>query len=171
MPDFSGSPAKAPLFDSAKGISAPGSRASGVDLGGNIKFFRLGGDKDGPYTHALGAGTGEIDLVALPAGRVIILPDLSRLVTSQFGSSATISLGYRAHTDEDGEAVTAVANALHNAGAAGSGALDTALGAPADGMLELVSQKGIDIYATVASGNIENGDTIDGWLAVVVLDK
>jgi len=116
----------------------------------------------GVYTHPTGDdGTGTILLLQLPAGLVRIYPDNSRLVTSQFGSAATISIGHAAYVDAaTGLPVSASTAALHSAGAAGSGALDTALGAPAAGVLELNSRDGVNIIATIASGNIEAADTI-----------
>lgn len=134
----------------------------GPTVGGDVKFFRFG-----PYTHAAGADTGEINLVRLPAGKFLVLPDLSRIVTSQFAANAVLDIGYRAHTKADGSAVNASGNALGNDYAVGAGAVDSALSAPAGGILELDSVDGVVIYATVATANIENGDTVDGFLAVV----
>lgn len=125
------------------------------------------------YTQPTGDnGTGTIQLGVLPAGLLRILPDNSRLVTSQFGASATISIGYAAYVSgTTGLTVSASTAALHSAGAAGAGALDVALGAPADGSkgLELNSRDGVTIIATIASGDIEAADTIGLGLEYVVI--
>lgn len=115
------------------------------------------------YTHPTGDdGTGTIIMDQLQSGLIRIKPDLSRLVTSQHGTSATISIGYAAYTNSAGAAVSASTAALHSVGASGAGALDLALGAPADGATGLVldSRDGVNIIATIASGPIEAGDTI-----------
>jgi len=116
------------------------------------------------YTHPSGDdGTGTINLGILPAGLIRIYPDNSRLVTSQHGTSATISIGYAAYVDAvTGLTVAASTAALHSAGASGAGALDLALGAPADGAtgLEVNTRDGLTIIATMASGPIEAADTI-----------
>src|SRR5690242_15790977 len=127
--------------------------------GGGADLKRLFFD----YTHPSGDdGTGTITLGRTPAGLIVIDPDLSRLVTTQFGTSATISIGFAAYVNSAGATVSASTAALHSAGAAGAGALDVALGAPADGATGLVldSRDGVDIIATIASGPIEAADTI-----------
>lgn len=125
------------------------------------------------YTQPSGDdGTGTISLGYLPAGLIRIIPDNSRLVTTQFGTSATISIGYAAYVDGvTGATVSASTAALHSAGAAGAGALDVALGAPADGAkgLEVNTRDGLLIIATIASGPIEAADTISLGLEFVSL--
>ena len=111
------------------------------------------------------AGTGTINLVKLPPGRVRIFPDLSRLVTSAITATGTISIGYAAYTKENGTAVNALTTAFVNAGAAGAGALDSAFVLPAVGYLDLDSKDGIVLTATVATADMRIGDTIDGWVA------
>lgn len=118
------------------------------------------------YTHtaAAGSGTGEINLIVLPPGKLRIYPDSSRLVTSQFGAAATISLGFRAYRQPDGTVVAENAAAFVSAGAAGAGALDIAWVLPAVGFLEVnVDGPGLILFATIAAGNIDATDTIDGW--------
>lgn len=117
-------------------------------------------------------GTGTINLGITPGGLIRIIPDNSRIVTTQFGTSATISIGTAAYVSATtGLTVAAVPAALYSVGAAGSGALDVALTLPADGAkgLELNSRDGVIITATIATGNIEATDTISLGLEVVVI--
>lgn len=119
------------------------------------------------YTHAAGAGTGEINLIELPAGRITVYPDLSRLVSSAFAANADLHLGYRAYTGADNVAVVEDDNAFGDNLDAGGGALDQAWTLPAVGYFRFNSRNGVLIYAMVDTGNIEDGDTIDGWVAYV----
>ena len=119
------------------------------------------------YTHTAteGSGTGEVDLILLPPGRLRIYPDLSRIVTTQFGASADLHLGYRAYTEPDGDAVVEDDNAFLDNADAGGGALDEAWVLPAVGYLEVNTKEGLQIFAMIDAGNIEADDTIEGWVA------
>jgi len=119
------------------------------------------------YTHSAGAGDGEVDLVQLPAGRVRIFPDLCRIVSTQFASNADLHLGYRAYTDEAGTAVAEDDNAFLDNGDAGGGAIDAAWTLPAGGSAVYDTQGGLRVFAKIDTGNIEDTDTIDGWVAYV----
>src|SRR3990172_9848375 len=78
------------------------------------------------YVHSAGAGTGEVNLIELPAGKITIYPDLSRIVTTAFAATADLHLGYRAYTDSAGVAVVADDNAFLDNADVGGGALDQA---------------------------------------------
>ena len=112
------------------------------------------------YTHAAGAGTGEINLGKLPAGEITVYPDLCRVISSQFAASADLHIGHRAYTQPDGTAVAEDDNEWLDNGDAGGGALDTAFTA-ITGPTVYDSQAGIEVYAMVDTGNIEDGDTIE----------
>jgi hypothetical protein len=148
-----------------------GSPAASVQYAAQNSPLRpLGGETQGEarmarfsYTHAAGAGTGEINLVKLPPGRLCIYSDLSHIVTSAMGANADLHLGYRAHKTEGGEPVAQNEDALVNGIDADAG-VDMTLEFPTDGTLELESQEGVTIYAMIEGGNIENGDTITGWI-------
>ena len=118
------------------------------------------------YTHAAGAGTGEINLLILPAGNITIISELSRRASSQFAASADLHLGYRAYTEPDGDAVVADDNAFGDNEDAGGGALTHAAWTlpAAPGLTSIDSRSGLTLYAMVDSGNIEDGDTITGWV-------
>lgn len=118
------------------------------------------------YTHlaAAGAGTGEVNLIRLPPGRVRIFSDLSRHVTSQFAVNADLHLGFRAYTEPDGDAVAEDDNAFLDNADVGGGALDAAWVLPAAGSQAFITPLGLIIYAMIDTGNIETDDTIEGWV-------
>lgn len=111
------------------------------------------------YTHTAGAGTGEVNLFTLPAGRIRIYPDLCRIVTSQFGAAADLHIGHREYVNEAGTTVVEDDNEWLDNADAGGGALDAVL---TDGTTNNVydSQEGIVVYAMIDAGNIEDTDTI-----------
>jgi hypothetical protein len=113
------------------------------------------------YTHSGTSEPGEINLIKLPAGRVVVLPDLSYLNTSTFGVGAELSVGVRAYRQEDGELVEEDAEALQ---AAVAGPFVGGLGGPATGEIPLDSQAGIVVYATIAGGNLISGHHINGYI-------
>lgn len=159
MAVFTGSPTSGPVY--ANQISVNLGRSENVE--GAMQFARLG-----VYTHAAGAGTGEINLVTLPAGRIIILPLECQIITSQFATGAKFDIGTRAFTNEDGTVVAEAPVRYVTDSAAGGGPLNTTFNGAAR-VEVLDSQEGVTIYMTVDTGNIEDGDTIDGWCRYVRL--
>jgi len=111
------------------------------------------------YTHAAGAGTGEVNIGTLPQGEITIFPDLCRVISSQFAASADLHIGHRAYTQPDGTAVAEDDNAWGDNLDAGGGAIDAAFTLPAAPTV-YDSVAGIEVYAMVDTGNIEDGDTI-----------
>ena len=67
-------------------------KAEARDVRGKLRMANF----DHTRPTAAGAGDGEINLVQLEPGRIRIYPELSRIVTSQFGASAVLSIGTRA---------------------------------------------------------------------------
>ena len=112
------------------------------------------------YTHAAGAGTGEINLGKLPAGEITVYPDLCRIITSQFDTNADIHLGHRAYVEPDGDTVVEDDNEWVDNGDAGGAAIDAAFTA-ITGPAVYNSVAGIEVYAMIDTGNIEDGDTIE----------
>jgi hypothetical protein len=151
MAQFSGSPT------SSNQYPASPSRASGGETQGEVRMARFS------YTHAAGNGTGEINLVKLPPGRLCIYCHLSRIVTPVMGANSDLHLGYRAHRTEAGVAVPQDDNAFLNDQDSAGGVHESFL-LPASGSLELDSQEGITVYAMVDTGNILTGNTITGWI-------
>lgn len=117
------------------------------------------------YTHTAteGAGVGEINIVTLPAGLIRVFSDLSRIVSSAMVSTANLSIGYRAHTKMDGTAVVEDDNAFENDADAGS-AIDKVWTLPAVGFLDLDSENGVVLFVEIDTANIEDTDTIDGYV-------
>jgi hypothetical protein len=149
---FAGSPTSSDQFP------ANPSRPFGGETQGEVRIARFS------YTHTAGNGTGEVNLVKLPPGRICIYSDLSHLITSQMAANADVHLGYRAHRKEDGTPVAEDDNALTN-DLDTAGGVDNILDLPASGMLELESQEGVTIYMMVDTGNLLNGNVIRGWIA------
>jgi hypothetical protein len=150
---FTGSPASSLQYAA---LTSP-SRPSGGETQGEVHMARFN------YTHTAANGTGEINLVKLPPGRLCIYCDLSRIVTSQMGVNADLHLGYRAHRTEAGVAVEQDDNALLDNHDTSAGVHES-FHLPASGSLELESQEGVTIYAMIDTGNILNGNTITGWI-------
>jgi hypothetical protein len=153
MAEFVGSPASSVQYAA---LTSP-SRASGGDTQGEVRMARFN------YTHTAAAGTGEVNLVRLPPGRLCIFSVLSHIFTSVMGVNADLHLGYRAHRKEDGTPVAQDDNAFLN-DLDSTGGIDTSFGLPVNGILELESQQGLIIFATVDTGNILTGNTITGWI-------
>lgn len=151
MAAFTGTP-----FDS---IHLDAQQATNREVGSKNSAQELKVVRFATYTHlaAQGAGTGTVRLGMLPPGQITIYPALSRLVTSQFAANADIHIGYAAHVNTAGAAVSASTNAFLDNGDAGGGALDSALtGNPT----EMDSISGIVMEAMIDTGNIETDDTI-----------
>jgi hypothetical protein len=153
LAQFTGSPTSS-LQHAA--LTSP-SRASGGETQGEVRMARFS------YTHTAGNGTGEINLVKLPPGRLCIFATLSHIFTSGMGVNADVHLGYRAHRKEDGTPVVQDDNAFVD-DLDTAGGIDTTLPFPVKGILELESQEGVTIYAMVDNGNILTGNTISGWI-------
>lgn len=106
---------------------------------------------------AAGDATSTMALCKMPAGKHKVLNIV--LVTSAFGSSRTLAVGYEAHTNEAGTAVSASANAFKAAYDVSSSAttlvtLNT----------DMDSASGYVINSVVAGGTIPAGATIKGYV-------
>jgi len=116
-------------------------------------------------------GTGTLaatPVVQLPAGSLVIYRLLCGAYSSDQASSATLDLGYAAHTDETGTAVNAAGDVILD-GYAIDATVQAALagtGTNAANLppLRLNSQSGINITATVAGGNLTSGENVQGWI-------
>lgn len=155
MAAFTGSPTGSTQYNQDTGVTQ-----GGVTYLENLHLRRF------TYTHAAGAGTGEINLVRIPAGRVDIHSIFSRRESTQFAASADLHLGYRSYTEPDGDVIAADDNAFGDNEDAGGGALTAAAWTLPTGLgvTEINSRTGLTIYAMVDSGNIEDTDTINGWV-------
>ena len=107
-------------------------------------------------------------LYKLPAGKIMLCCDQSRVHNSAFGASRTLSIGYAAYQAQDGSAVAASAAALSSAVDV-SGASSFIPGAVlADGTITFTSRGGVLLQSTVAGGTIPDAATIQGtWVFAV----
>jgi hypothetical protein len=126
------------------------------------------------YTHAAGAGTGEVNLLKLPPGKVVIYSADSRIACSAMATGADIHLGFRAYVEPDGDVVAESNNAFLNDGDAATGLTSAAWTLPAAGFTEFnvrystgaaYKGMGLILFAMIDTGNIEDTDTISGYCA------
>jgi len=110
------------------------------------------------YTHAAGAGTGEINMFTLPPGRIRIYPDLCRYMASANGAAAMLHIGHRAYADESGTAVAEDDNEwLDNLDI--TSAVDAAWGDGATTLNQYESQSGIVVFITIDAQDLADDDT------------
>ena len=117
---------------------------------------------------APGDATSTMELVRLPGGSVRVLWNETVLHVSAFGASRTLDVGFRAHTDENGDAVVEDDNGLSDdidVAAAGQKTVTGVLGT--DEVKDFTSQDGVDLFATVAGGTIPAAATITGYVVYV----
>jgi hypothetical protein len=128
------------------------------------------------FTHAQsGAGdaTSSVALCKLPPGRVRLLASLSRAYVNWTTSSATLDLGWDAHTNLSGTAVAADPDGLINGLSVDTVGFQTLEGAIAANLLTggtyvFQSKDGVVIRATSQDTAIATGDDIVGYLAYVL---
>jgi hypothetical protein len=99
------------------------------------------------------AAAGDIKLIRMPAGKVRILSDLSRVVCPAGTSTADLDIGIGAYKNNAGTTVDLDGVALADSLDVGAGALDQALPLPTGGFLEVESQDGFDIVASFDTAN------------------
>lgn len=163
MAAFTGTPTGSTQYNLQTGVVTGG--IFSVDLTGKTKTAVF------QYTHsaAAGAGTGEINLLTLPPGPIIIFPQKSFFgVSVAWAASSTVSIGTRAYTQPDGTVVVAAGASFVSVVAVGAAVVaDTAFALPAaasglGGFVRYNSVGGVTLFATVASGNIAVGGTLNG---------
>jgi len=154
MAEFSGSPASSALY-----ALQNGDYPSAGQVQGPVYVARFS------YTHSAGAGTGQINLGKLPAGRVVVHPQISSFRTSQFAASATLDLGHRAYKNFDGTVVPEDDDEWLSALDVNGGATNDFLSDLDSNAVEEATEyetiDGLVVFVTVEAGNIEDGDTID----------
>jgi hypothetical protein len=120
-----------------------------------------------------GDATSSVALCKLPPGRVRILASQSRAYVNWTTSSATLDLGWDAHTDLDGDAVAADPNGLIDGLDVDTVGFQTLEGAIAANLLTggtyvLESKDGVIIRATSQDTAIADGDDLVGFLMYVL---
>ncbi len=106
-----------------------------------------------------------IDLFKLPPGRKRVLPWLSRITTTAYGSSRTLSIGHRAYrsrppgnTDE-AENATAFVSAMDVSGAVNAAAFSTVM------KYDMYSVNEVTVFATIGGGTMPISATLQVALA------
>jgi hypothetical protein len=176
MAAFTGTPVSATPY--ANQVDGDRGYAAGAEYSGNmLRILPF------TWTHTAteGSGTGEINLCKLPAGKVLVIPQLSYLSTSDMAASADLHLGHRAYTDpsetSDTTAVAEDNNEWIDNADSGGGALEgfwtgVASGSEYAGSVGASAtvyhtREGLTIYVDIDTGDIESGDTITGYVAFV----
>ena len=151
MAAFTGSPSKS----TQRTAQVDNTKVKQEDWG-RIQYARF------DYTHTLGAGTGEVNLIKLPGGKIRVFHALSRVVSSAMVATADLHIGHRAFVDAAGATVAEDDNEwLDNADA--GAAIDSAFLLPGAEVYD--TRDGLEIYAMIDTANIEDTDTIVGWIA------
>lgn len=125
-----------------------------------------------PFTHVqsgAGADGSSSNLVHLEAGRWVVLPKLSFIDWSAFGSSRVLDIGLGAYTGEDGVAVVAALHAFDDdidISSAGRAAMGSDIAAVTGGRFLVKTSGGVDIIATCTGGTFPDAATLTGYLAV-----
>lgn len=166
MAAFTGTPAGSTQYNLLTGVTQ-----GGTELLENFKLRPFS------YTHALGAGTGEVNLVILPEGKTTVYSQWSFVATSAMAAGADLHLGFRAYTEPDGDLVVEDDNAFMDNGDAATGITHAAFPLPAApgvthfnyGKSTTGISRGLVIYGMIDTGNIEDTDTIAGWVAYASL--
>ena len=138
------------------------------EMHGRLRIAFFTHDQDGA-----GDATSDVALVKLPAGKVRLMSSLSRAYCNWTTSSATLDLGWDAHTNADGTAVAADPNGLIDGlsvDTAGYFTLEGALAAEkaTGGTHSFDSKEGVVIRATSHDTAIASGDDLVGYLVYVV---
>jgi hypothetical protein len=169
MAEFSGTPAASTQYAPFESASLGSVQQA---LGKPVVFDNFS------YTHAAGAGTGEINLLKLPPGKYHIYPELSFISFSQFGANADAHLGHRAYHNADGTAVVADDNEWIDNGDVGgaarsgpwTGGFETGVnGTTSAAHADYDAADGLTIYLMIDTGDIEDTDTVSGWIAYTKL--
>lgn len=108
-----------------------------------------------------------VKLFSLPSGRKRLLPGLSRITTSAFGSGRTIDIGHDAYmrrppdNDEELADLDAFIDGMDVASAVNGAAWSTAL------KFDLYSMAEVDVYMTILGGTMPIGASASGYLTYV----
>jgi hypothetical protein len=110
------------------------------------------------------AASGDISLLRLPQGKLRFLGALSRIICPAGTSTADLDIGYAAHVNDDGTAVSAsnagLADSLDVGGAAINAAIDTAVKTK-----EFNSKAGVDIVCSFDTANSPDSGDLEIWIA------
>lgn len=137
------------------------------DEHGKLRFNRFAL----PAVAVAGDALTTIDLCKLPPGAVRILPWLSRIEVSAFGSSRVLDVGHRAYskrpagTDTAANEIEAEDDDAFIADLDVSSAVALSAWSATVEKFDIYSRDGVTIFAKVAGGTIPVGATILGYVA------
>ncbi len=126
-------------------VGPPAARVSTPDWGGRLEVSK------GSLTFTA-AGQGTAQMIRLPAGRLIIFPDLCRLVVPAGVAGALVQVGLGSYVDMTGATIAAAPSALA-LDVANTAAIDAVLPLPAVGYLVIESKAGVDVTLAVGTQN------------------
>ena len=105
------------------------------------------------------AANGDLFLTRMPAGRIRILGDLSRVICPAATATSDLDIGRSAYTGEDNVAVTASNNAFADSIDVGGGAINQALATGS--VFEISARSGWDLVCSFDTANSPaSGDLI-----------
>lgn len=107
-----------------------------------------------------------INLCDLPPGKIRVIPELSRVKNSDFGSSsATLHIGHRAYDNADGAAVIAEDPDAFAVSLDMDTATTQKFGAATK--FDIFSKAGVRVFGTVNVAGIPQGATLEGFVAYI----
>lgn len=124
------------------------------------------------FTQGAAAGDANslADLIMLPAGKIRVLPQESKIQCSAFGAARTLDIGLLAHVNLDKTAVAATIDTLLDGGDVSAAAILT-MGAGTNALvthLDLDSREGVVVQAKVLGDTIPAGATLSGYITAVI---
>lgn len=134
------------------------------DMHAKIRFMK--------FTFTQGAAAGDANSLAylakLPAGKVNVLADLSKVYFSAFGAGRTLDVGFDAYDNPQGTEQSAVIDQFldgEDVSSAGSALL---VGDAVGGVHTFHSKKGVHIVAKCLGDTLPVGDTLLGHIAYTI---
>lgn len=140
------------------------SRLFPVDRTGKLRFHRA--KVPAANITTVGDINTTFELGSLPAGRLVIIPNLSYVQCSAWGAARALSIGHRAYATELGATVAEDAVAF-------STALDVSAAAVkqfanAELTFDVFSRAGVDLFGKLAGGTVPIGATLEVLLAYIL---
>lgn len=126
-------------------VGPPAARVSTPDWHGRLEVAKA-------ILTFTAAGQGQAQMIRMPAGRLIIFPDLSRIVCPAGTTGGLLSIDRGAYVDMTGATVAAAVGA-YMTGQSITSAIDLAWTLPADVFDVVESKGGFDINVTIGTQN------------------
>lgn len=129
-----------------------------------IQYFTI------PAVAVAGDANTTFDLCDLPPGRVRVIPALSQVTCSAWGSSRVLDIGHRAYVKVDPNYTTTITeseddDAFTPTAIDVSAAVTVRVGALPK--FDLYSKSGVRVFATVTGGTVPQNATLSGFLVYV----